>query len=195
MCTDDLCDPAAGCGHADNTAPCDDGNACTTTDTCANGSCASTGPASFSAGGGHVCALRTNGRIECWGDNSYGQLGNGSQGYSSEPILVPSVTGVERIATADAATCALGDDDVVRCWGRNRDGQIGNGSGGVGLVVLSPSVVQGLSGALDDVDSGLAHSCALTASEQVFCWGNNTFGQIGDGSVNTDRFTATEVQL
>lgn len=149
----------------------------------------------IATGGDFGCARLTTGRIACWGGNDYGQLGTGSQVYSSVPVLVASVTGLDRIATADAATCALGIDDVVRCWGRNRSGQIGNGIAGVGAVVLSPSVVMGLSGPLSDVDSGFAHTCALAEGGAVSCWGSNTFGEIGDGTVNTDRFTATPVQL
>ena len=146
-------------------------------------------------GGAFSCARLTTGRVECWGDNQYGQLGNGSQVNMSEPILVAGVLDIARISTADAATCALATTGVVRCWGRNRSGQIGNGNGGVGQVVLSPSVVMGLPAAIDDLDSAFAHSCARTPTGTVLCWGDNTYGQIGDGSVNTERNVATAVML
>lgn len=146
-------------------------------------------------GAAFSCARLTTGRVQCWGDNQYGQLGNGSQVSTSEPILVAGVLDIARISTADGATCALGTNGVVRCWGRNRSGQIGNGSGGVGQVVLSPTAVMGLPAAIDDLDSALAHSCAREPTGGVLCWGDNTYGQIGDGSVNVDRTVATAVML
>ncbi len=146
-------------------------------------------------GGAFSCVRLATGRIQCWGDNQYGQLGNGSQVYASEPILVTGIDDVVQLVTADAATCVRDTDHVVKCWGRNRSGQIGNGSGGVGAFVLVPSVVMGLTGPLDDLASGFTHSCALSPDGSVRCWGGNTYGQIGDGSINTDRFTATQVAL
>ena len=158
-----------------------------------------TGPADLPrAGNAFSCTRVGAARVSCWGENSSGQLGNGGQVPASEPILVAGVLGVNALATAFEATCAVSDRSVVRCWGRNRSGQIGNGNGGVGQVVTVPTQVMGLDGlgpTLDELASGNAHTCVRTSTERVFCWGNNTYGQVGDGSVNIDRTSAVEVLL
>ena len=83
---------------------------------------------SISYGSWHTCAITTSGTAKCWGDNSYGQLGNGSRTPSSTPVIVKALTLVAGIATGAAHSCALLANGTAKCWGYNWSGQLGNGT-------------------------------------------------------------------
>ena len=85
------------------------------------------------------CALLVDGTAQCWGDNSYGQLGDGSTDSSWVPIAVPNLTGIVQIVTW-FHTCALLIDGTVMCWGMNFEGELGVGGG----IHYTPVAVQGL---------------------------------------------------
>jgi alpha-tubulin suppressor-like RCC1 family protein len=158
-----------------------------------------TGVQSLAAGDLHNCALMTSGELRCWGNNSAGQLGNGTT--TNQPAAVgvrawlggPSLTGVQALALG-RRSCALLSGGDLRCWGGNSDGQLGDGTMTNQLTpvaVLSSPGGPALMGvqalALGyDVSYGYGHSCALLGEGQVECWGNNRFGQLGDGT-QTDR--------
>ena len=72
------------------------------------------------ATGGHSCAVKTNGKLSCWGDNSYGQLGDGTRTDSATPVIVTDLAGVTEVAVGSSHTCALTDGGGVNCWGSNR---------------------------------------------------------------------------
>ena len=80
------------------------------------------------AGDSSTCRLRTDGTVECWGDNAYGQLGDGTTTNSSLPIQVAGLTGVTSLAAGSNHTCARLDDGSARCWGSNGNGQLGDGT-------------------------------------------------------------------
>jgi alpha-tubulin suppressor-like RCC1 family protein len=85
------------------------------------------------SGLGHTCVLLNDGRVNCWGSNYYGQLGNNSQTSTADPQLVRNISGAWQIAVGKHHACALipTDDplvDEIRCWGFNKDGQLGNGT-------------------------------------------------------------------
>lgn len=80
-----------------------------------------------SAGGsGYTCALRTDGSVQCWGSNNYGQLGNGSTSNAMSPMTVSNLSGVTEISAGGNHTCALRAGGEVQCWGSNAHGQLGN---------------------------------------------------------------------
>ena len=81
-------------------------------------------------GDGHVCAVSTLGAVWCWGDNTYGQLGRGSDVENDwRPALVPGLSQVSALAAGAHHTCAVfGDEEQVACWGRNDSGQLGDGT-------------------------------------------------------------------
>jgi Regulator of chromosome condensation (RCC1) repeat len=135
----------------------------------------------ITAGVSSTCTLTTAGGVLCWGQNTYGQLGNGSVANSLVPTGVIGLgSGVLQVASGDNHRCALLVGGSVRCWGLNANGQLGNSSVSNSSV---PVAVSGLSGAID-ISAGGYHSCAVMATGAVKCWGRNNTGQIGDGTLN-----------
>jgi alpha-tubulin suppressor-like RCC1 family protein len=130
--------------------------------------------------GSHTCGVTTANRLYCWGDNSFGQLGNGTHERRSTPA--PVLTGLlfRTVAAGAEHTCALTLDQRAFCWGHPF--RIG-----IHAVVSShpPDRLRpvAVSGGLHFIHlvSGTFHSCGLTTSRQVYCWGQN---QLGDGTGN-----------
>jgi alpha-tubulin suppressor-like RCC1 family protein len=82
----------------------------------------------IAAGTGHACALASAGAMQCWGDNEFGQLGNGTNNNSRTPVAVAQLSGaVVAIAAGSFHMCALSNGGVVQCWGENTYGELGNG--------------------------------------------------------------------
>ncbi|MCE9672828.1 RCC1 repeat-containing protein [Myxococcus stipitatus] len=140
-------------------------------------------------GTSHALAVDSNGRVWAWGDNSDGQLGNGSYTGSNTPVQVPGLTGVVAVATGGAHSLALRDDGTVWAWGANSSGQLGDGNTWFGR--STPLPVQGLS-RIVAVSAGFAHSLALRDDGVLFAWGMNNSGQLGDGST-TNRLLPVQV--
>jgi alpha-tubulin suppressor-like RCC1 family protein len=148
-----------------------------------------------------VCAVVPGGTVACWGDGSIGELGIGSSpapdscgGFpcATSPVGVPGLSGVKAVSVGDVA-CALLEDGTVDCWGENVVGQIGDGTStgpeqcGSGsdatACAASPVKVTGLSDAVA-ISAGLEHVCAIRSGGAVVCWGYNTAGQLGTGSIS-----------
>jgi len=128
-----------------------------------------TGVVALSVGYTHACVLTAAGGVKCWGNNSAGQLGDGTQTYRGAPFDVAGLTsGVIAISAGRNHSCAVTDVGGVKCWGENSSGQLGNNS-----IVDSffPVDVSGLSG-VKSLSVALNLSCALTIDGSVKCWGN-----------------------
>lgn len=150
---------------------------------------AATGWTTVSAGENHTCGIR-GGRIYCWGDNQFGQLGDGTETDRDQPTPINSgATNWVAVSAGKNHTCAL-RIGRISCWGDNAAGQVGDGTSGAGDEQHSPKQI--LSGATDwkSVSAGGAHTCAVRVS-RVACWGDNLNGQLGDGTTDphpTSRF-------
>ncbi|NBU56113.1 MAG: hypothetical protein EBS22_07800, partial [Acidimicrobiia bacterium] len=131
------------------------------------------GVAAFSAGMNHSCALLSSGGVQCWGSNSYGQLGDGTLTSRKTPGDVSGLTsGVVAVSAGFEHSCAALATGSVKCWGYDSNGQVGSGSPGSSARVTSPVTVANVSGAVG-VTTGKLHSCALTATGVVKCWGRD----------------------
>ncbi len=133
----------------------------------------------ISAGGTHVCALLQTGEVMCWGDNSSGQLGDGTNTPHPAPVKVSNLVDAVAIAAGGQHTCAITKGDGVNCWGYNRYGQLGDGTKSMSNVPVS---VTGLSDPVVSIATGIDHTCAILREGNVKCWGKNLYGRLGDGS-------------
>lgn len=137
---------------------------------------------SISAGYDHTCAVTLTGAAKCWGNNDDGELGNGNNTSSNRPVTVRGLNrGVAAISAGSHFTCAKLTSGVVKCWGKGTYRQLGNGSNSSANI---PVRVVGLGESAKAVAAGGLHACALLDSGAVKCWGYNTSGQLGNGSLN-----------
>ena len=149
------------------------------------------GVASASVGADSVCAVLTSGAVKCWGDNTYGQLGNNSTTASLTPTPVTgfSASGASKISVGGDTACLVTTTGGLKCWGNSTNGQMGTGSNSQSLV---PIDVVGLTSGVAEVDEGTLSGCAVTTAGAVKCWGYNSNGQLGDGTT-TQRLTPVVV--
>jgi len=134
---------------------------------------------------GTVCAVLSDGTVRCWGDNYFGEVGNGTSGSASErvvtPSAVPNLTGVTAVAVGYGNTCAIGTGGVLSCWGDNQSGELGNGTTNN---APAPTMVSGLTGATGvSVGGGPNgfYSCATVPGGLLYCWGSNGASELGLG--------------
>lgn len=139
----------------------------------------------------HACAILTDGSLRCWGDNSSGELGDGTTTDSAAPTQVVGLDGgaAAKVSAGGSHTCAVSVGGGVQCWGNNTDGQLGDGTT---TNRLTPVDVVGLGSPAVDVTAGERYSCAALANGAAKCWGNNEFGQLGDGTM-ANRLTPVDV--
>lgn len=141
------------------------------------------------SGTSHSCALTSDGRVKCWGQNNVGQLGDGTLVDSPAAVEVVGLSGVEAISSWYSFSCALLSDSTVKCWGSNVSGSLGNGSDAGSSAI--PATVAGLS-AVRAVSAGYHHACALLSDGHVKCWGRNSSGALGNGT-NIDSSVPVDV--
>jgi alpha-tubulin suppressor-like RCC1 family protein len=148
------------------------------------------GVLAVSAGSAHSCALLVGGGVKCWGQNTDGQLGDGTYEDRLTPVDVSGLTsGVLAISAGSAHTCALLTGGGLQCWGYNGYGSLGDGTNSNSH---TPVDVSGLTSGVSAVSAGSGHSCALLSGGTVKCWGQNTTGQLGDGTTD-NRWTPVDV--
>ncbi len=139
------------------------------------------------------CALLTGGSVRCWGQNYYDQLGNPDAGkISTSPVGVEGLPPVTAISAGDSHVCALTTEGGVMCWGGNYRGELGNVETGYASTPV-PRDVDGLTSGVAAISAGGLHTCALLVTGKVMCWGDDRFGQLGDGRFQEYRTEPAEV--
>ncbi len=133
----------------------------------------------IAVGDAHACGLRPTGEVRCWGNNTSGQIGDGTTLHRYTATLVSGLSGATKITAGESHTCALINDGTIKCWGANGNNQLGDGTN---TPRLTPVAVSGISTAIA-VSAGRLHTCALLADSTVRCWGYNGNGQLGDNTV------------
>ncbi len=147
------------------------------------------GVAAISAGWDHTCALLNTGGVKCWGDNAFGEVGDGTHTDALKPVSVSGLSsGVAAVSAGYDHTCALLNTGSVKCWGNNATGELGDGTARSRKI---PVPVHGLSSAAS-ISAGYNHTCAVTTSGGAKCWGSNASGELGDGTTTT-RYNPTNV--
>jgi alpha-tubulin suppressor-like RCC1 family protein len=133
------------------------------------------------AGGTHTCARTADGTTWCWGDNAKGQVGTGQRtsGYTT-PQRVTGNHQFTRVVVGTDHSCGLGADQTVWCWGGNARGQLGIGRRG--LDRFEPMQMVGIPDAISVAIPGTRYTCVLRQNRTMWCAGENTFGQIGNGN-------------
>jgi alpha-tubulin suppressor-like RCC1 family protein len=136
-------------------------------------------PGVIAGGQNHTCALRSTGKVDCWGRNFHGQLGIGTtSNQEAAPVLVSDLSDVTAITAGENHTCALLATGKVKCWGDNAQKQLGKETGANYSVPVEVSYVSRAVG----IAAGQAHTCALLSNGKVRCWGDNFYGQLGNGT-------------
>jgi len=150
-----------------------------------------TGVTALSAGGYHTCAAvvvnGTAGRA-CWGDNYYGELGDGTN--TNRPSPVTTLDGSRIVSAGEEHTCAVTGAGAARCWGGNSNGELGYGTtvASTGTTVNIPELTSGV----QSISAGSYLTCATLSNGEAKCWGSNPNGELGDGTT-TERHSPVDV--
>jgi alpha-tubulin suppressor-like RCC1 family protein len=164
-----------------------------------------TGAEDIGVGNGTSCTTLVGGRVVCWGQNAYGALGDGSTGSAGPhtsscsgsypcatvPTQVTGLTDATSVASGGVSGCALRSTGTIVCWGDTTLGELGNGTtsgsascfeNGSDSCDVAPVAVQGISNA-SQVSVGRISACAVLKDGTIWCWGDNTVGELGDGAI------------
>lgn len=149
------------------------------------------GATAIAAGASHTCAIVSGGAVKCWGAGNSGQLGDGTGNSSQTPVTVCSVgscgggalSGATAIAAGSSHTCAVMSDTGAVCWGYNMMRQLGDGTTTDRHTPVTVQLSMGgaLTGAVA-IGAGFWNSCAVTSSKGAYCWGDNMYGELGNGT-------------
>jgi len=140
----------------------------------------------------HVCGVATSGQAYCWGKNDSGELGDGTAIDKANPTAVVGGLVFESVAvgtggfvTTNESTliagfsCGVVKGGKAYCWGINGQGQLGRSTTG-GYFTTPQAVAGGL--LFSGIRAGAVHTCGLTGTGAAYCWGDNSKGQLGDGT-------------
>lgn len=132
-----------------------------------------------SAGDNGTCAITTSGILKCWGCNSYGEVGNGSNLTQTTPVTINSGTNYSVVAVGVYHTCAITSAGALQCWGNNASGELGD-SRNEGSSPLPITVTSGTN--YLTVAAGGGFTCAITSANLMKCWGAADNGEVGNGT-------------
>lgn len=137
--------------------------------------------AGLETGEQHSCAIDDEGYVYCWGDNQHGQLGIAASVPQDLAVNVPFIDSTNPAVDLSVGwnhSCALLDDGTIACWGRNDDGQLGDGTTTDNEEAYVLDIGDSTAPAIE-VSAGKNHTCAVTEDDELFCWGDNQFYQLG----------------
>lgn len=146
----------------------------------------------FSVGGVHTCYVLASGKVDCWGYNQEGELGNGSTVNQKVPVTVSLITSAKQVVSGELFSCALLKDNTVKCWGSNAFGQLGNpkyGNSNKPIDVIDKNG-QKLTN-VKSLSASASHVCALMQQGHVQCWGKGTSGQLGNAGLLNSTLPVT----
>lgn len=148
----------------------------------------------LAVGADYACAIVSGGGVKCWGSNVFGTLGDGSDATdSASAVDVTDLSSGVVSLSAGMHTCAVTESGGLKCWGDNFSGQLGNPDASSSSHV--PVDVVGLPSRVVSVSTGFEHTCAVTDTGALLCWGRNEHGQIGNGDLSPfDVLVPTPVQ-
>ena len=153
-------------------------------------------PVEIGAGWWHTCGLMESGNVYCWGDGSYGQMGDSSTSDNLQLGLVNLPTGrtAKTLAVGEHHACVIADNDEVYCWGNNEAGAVGasgyQDAESTPVHVDLPGVLYAIT-----IGAGNEHTCVGVNNGQAYCWGQNYRGQLGAGTFDEGTYEPTGVIL
>ena len=146
--------------------------------------------AAVSAGTSHTCGVTAAGAAYCWGSNGAGELGDGTTTSQLSPVQVAGSVSFATLTAGFFHTCGVTAAGAAYCWGANGSGRLGDGTTTQRLTPVLVAAPAGVSFAA--VSAGNSHTCGVTPAGAAYCWGDNFYGQLGDGTT-TDQLTPVRV--
>ncbi len=143
---------------------------------------------SISTGWYHICGVTSDHVIYCWGQNMFGQLGNGQVANSEVPIKIHdgNITGNKsmiQVYSGSTHTCGLSAENIAYCWGSDSEDQLGDGGIANYSYIPTPLDTSEIKGSDEflSISAGIDHTCGITIDNTAYCWGSNIFGKLGSG--------------
>ena len=149
--------------------------------------------ATMSAGRQHTAAIGRDRSLWVWGSNTSGQLGDGTRNARDRPVQIGATMNWGAVSAGGAHTVALGMNGSLWAWGQNSSGQLGDGTGGRGIDRLEPIQI-GRDRNWAQISAGASHTLAVRNDGSLWAWGNNSFGQLGDGTTD-NRFAPVRIGI
>jgi alpha-tubulin suppressor-like RCC1 family protein len=143
---------------------------------------------SMSAGATFTCAIGDGGQTWCWGDGNFGQTGSeGAQNSDIPQEILNFIPEAKYLSSGWFHTCALTNSGGISCWGKNYEGELGNSSTvsraeAVNVAEFTGKKITRL------MSIGGRTSCAVTTENELYCWGKNDHGQVGNGTTRDQLF-------
>jgi alpha-tubulin suppressor-like RCC1 family protein len=147
----------------------------------------------INAGTEHICGVTQADRAFCWGMNFWGQLGDGTQNVPGKPVPVAGGLRFRQVSAGGAHSCGVTTSNRAYCWGRAEDGELGNGSEYPPTLSIWSPVAVATSVRFDYVMAGDDHTCGVALSGRAFCWGRNSSGEVGNGTIGARQLTPARV--
>ncbi len=149
----------------------------------------------------HSCGIKMDNTLWCWGQNNFGQLGDGTTTNRTAPVQVSGggswldVTArgaqYQSNPNANSGTCAIKAGGDMFCWGSNLYDALGRPGAAAGDANVPTAVA--FTGSWKKLAGGYYSMCAIRSDDRLFCWGNDLYGQLGDGAGNSTGHLAREV--